>query len=239
MTPLPPRVRTVIRFVITAMALFLLMIAPWPGVREWHGRGYRSAAGTLFYRFGDVGQVDFLEDPLQEGESRFTSSRHVDTIIRHGKSTAPPNLLSHDSWQTAYLPAAKVIALVLATPIGWIRRAWGLFSGLILIHAFIAVRLAVLLTYWSSQPGTTYQLFELGDAASTVTGWMYQLLCDSSAALFLAPVFIWLLVSFRREDFAGWLAVRNGRGHTKSGKESYEAGDATHRKQAARASSAR
>jgi hypothetical protein len=188
-------------FFILALGIFLVLIAPWPGLRTFHARAYRAGAELFFRPFRGEGGVWVVPIPEEE------QHHHTDTRIVCARRDNPTNYqgLDHDAWFTAYLPAAKLIALVLATPIPWRRRWNALFWGLILVHVFIAVRLGIQVLHAFSQPfvwgaPNPVRLFEPGAFWMAVLSWVNQHFAESTTPVFMVPVFIWILVAIRRED---------------------------------------
>ena len=107
----------------------------------------------------------------------------------------------------AYLSTAVLTGLILATPIPWSRRGPALFWGIILLHAFVALRLATLIifgfaldtpgplalpdAFWGRTLRAVIVTFSVGQGLS-----------------YIFPILIWMLVSLRREDLAMILPAR-------------------------------
>lgn len=99
---------------------------------------------------------------------------------------------------TPQVPTALTIALVVATPIPWRRRAWALLGGLILIHLFIVISIAVHI--WDASPVVSLLTFT-PFWQQVADGLDYTLITQYGAS-FYVPVLIWISVSFRGQDFA-------------------------------------
>jgi len=104
--------------------------------------------------------------------------------------------MAYHSNYSGYMPTAALIALALASPFTWRRRCRVLVWGLILVNIFIAVRVAVSLVY-EFRNVDLYVFRPFWDRAITVT---YQSVSVSLTTSSLVPAFVWILVSFRRED---------------------------------------
>ncbi|MEK6677389.1 MAG: hypothetical protein AABZ47_17270 [Planctomycetota bacterium] len=193
--------RRVFVFVVLVMGLYLALIAPWPGIGTVYLHAYRGVAGTVFQQFGSEGTLWFLP-PEQE-------MSHIDTLIVCKKQGVAQRytVSRQDAWTTAYLPTAKVIVLILATPISWRRRGIALFFGLCTIQLFIGFRLLTVLVHALSEPSPV-QLFEPGPATLGFLNGLHEHFCVSTAPVFLVPVLIWVLVTVRREDLQ-YLLGRN------------------------------
>ena len=188
-------------FFVRLVLLYGLLAVPWPGLRAIYAAGYRAVGNALFGSFGRDGAVRFR--PLTQGREQ------ADTAIdlanrRRTQSTAT---MGHSARLIGYLPTAEVVALILATPIAWRRRWKALLWGLLLVHGLIALRVTILLLYGfsSDQPCA---LYSPGPFWSDVLTKAYSLGAVWVSFTFVAPIFIWLLVTFRRIDLQRWLVTR-------------------------------
>ena len=99
------------------------------------------------------------------------------------------------------MSSATLAGLILATPIPWPRRGRAFFWGMILLHAFVALRLATLIIYGFTldTPGP----LALPDAFWGRTLRAVILTFSVGQGLsYIVPILIWMLVSLRREDLA-------------------------------------
>jgi hypothetical protein len=98
-----------------------------------------------------------------------------------------------------YLPTAEVLALILATPIPWKRRLWALIGGVLIVHVFIAVRVLSAIAYSlnTAQLGT---FSDLSPFWRDVVFKIDEILTTVPTTTFVVPVFVWILVTFRRGD---------------------------------------
>jgi hypothetical protein len=189
------------RFLLRLVALYALLIVPWPGWADAYARGYRAAGDWLFGDFGGDGIVRF-EPPERRKEQ-------VDTQITIGnrRTRGKPQTADHSARLTGYLPTALFVALVLATPVAWRRRLLSLAVGLALVHALVALRVCVALLYGFSQP-TAVALFAPGPFWAAALRHTFQIVTVWVSFAFVAPLFIWALVTLRRSDFERWLRPR-------------------------------
>lgn len=180
---------------------FGLLIAPWPGWGERYARGLHRCGEAIFDPFGAKGVVRFQFTP--EGTLHDTTIFLGNKdMVERGKMPAARVLLS--TRYVAWLPTALVAALVLATPIPWRRRLWALAWALVLIHAFIGFILWLMILHqYNDTPALS--LFLLKPFPEKILRALYQVLVTYTGAFFAVPVLIWLLVSFRREDWAKFL----------------------------------
>jgi hypothetical protein len=188
-----------LRFLLTFGLIFAVLIAPWPGWNEAYGDYFRAFADGGLNAAGGEQMVRLsvnLQDP---------GSPNLDTRIKLGNrkllDASGRGLLvttGLDSRSIGWVPTALTLALILATPIPWRRRAIALLGGLVLIHAFILLSLQAWI--WDSGPGVN-----LGSSsphwAAIAEGLDFTLIHQLGAS-FSVPVLVWILVTFRRQDAA-------------------------------------
>ena len=105
------------------------------------------------------------------------------------------------SRDAGYGPAVLITALILATPIPWRRRCVALCWGIPLVHGFAALQFALTLLLIGTQSGVSlYVLSPFWHKALAVSVAISQ----NRTTWLVAPIPIWILVSFRRSD---WLAI--------------------------------
>ena len=194
----------VLGFVVRAMIVYGVLVAPWPGLREGYANGFRFAAGMAFGHFGRDGLVSF--HPLSGNDSG------MDTQIRLGKRGEPYiGPIKHNTRIADYLPTSCVIALVIATPIPWSRRWKALLWGLVCVHAFIALRMTLNLVRWYCED-RVWSLYDVGPFTHKVLIWTWELVIGTPTASFVAPFFIWLIVTFLRSDWEAFFEPSSDRG---------------------------
>lgn len=97
------------------------------------------------------------------------------------------------------VPTSLIIALVLATPVPRVRRAWGLFWGLLCYHGFIFVSIAVWLLQEPEDGPGGLALFVLPPFSRAMVNHLTDLLLLRTSLAFVI-VLIWILVTLRRQD---------------------------------------
>ena len=144
-----------------------------------------------------------------EASTAATNSADLELVIR--KRGAPEvGRAPHNPVLTGYLAMVEVIALILATPIPWLRRCKALAWGMLLVHAFIWLRIEITLLHWFSGD-SPLALYKPGPFWSKLLASVFELISVSPTSTFVVPIFIWILVSFRKSDFEGWREEgRNG-----------------------------
>jgi hypothetical protein len=188
-----------------------LLMALWPVWGGAYARLYATGAAFLFESFGSRAIVAFSRpDDTHRDEVKITfyDRQRVDAHAR----PVPLLRIAHDVRYGVYIYVAFLTALVLATPIPWRRRGWALFGGLILIHAFMAFRLLLLVV----------QLLNSNEVALLPLPWFWgkvlllsvQVFTINILPSFVVAIFIWILVSFRRANWPGIVLRQSPAGTT-------------------------
>ena len=179
----------------------LLGVAPWPGFRDAYAGLFRAGGNAVFGSFGQSGRTEF--EPAPE------SLRVFDTRVRFNiAGSSKWCRLTYNAWIAGWIPVATLVALVLATRIPWSRRWNALLWGLLWTHVFVLLRVLVLVVYGFSGPPCV-PLLSVGPWGHTVLEVVLEVVSVSPVTSCVVPVFIWLLVTFRRED---WLETLHAHG---------------------------
>ena len=187
----------IIRFFCLFLLVFGLLMAPWPRLGRAYTRFYSTGAAFLFGSFGSTGIVRF--EPLSDGEYDINV-----TLYNRARASPDGNIVGiqtrHNSRLAGYIYVAFLTALILATPIPWRRKGWALFWGIILIHGLVASKLALrILHAFNNKP---LSMFALNPFCKRVLSITHQAFAVNVTFGFIVCVFIWILVSFRRRDWA-------------------------------------
>lgn len=193
-------VKQVIKFFCLFLLVYVLLMVPWPGFGAGYSKFYRAAGTFLFGSFGRKGVVCFY--PLSDGEYDVKIVFYNrDQVAPDGKMI-PCGHIRHNSRLAGYIYAAFVVALILATPIPLRRRVRALFWGLILIHCFIVFKLAIWILYgFNQEPSPLIVLNKFWQQALLIT---VNVFVHNLTFGFIVSFIIWILVSFRREDWGGF-----------------------------------
>ena len=171
---------------------------PWPGLGAAYSKFYRANAAFVFESFGSKSVVRFYRSNDFEYDIRivfFDMSR----ANSNGK-VWPFKEFSLTSRYSAYIYTAFVVALIMATPISWRRRGWALLWGMILIHCFLLFKMAILILFIFSHDPDSPVVFD--PFWKQVLFFAQQAFLKNMVFCFMVSVFIWFLVSFRREDLS-------------------------------------
>lgn len=170
------------------MLVYGLLAVNWPGLAPAYVRCVSAVGNQFFGTMTADGRVTFEAHPHQ----RWTS---VQTLFVRGNPIGARR--DHDSRQD-YLATAFLVALVLSTPIPRRRRFIAAAAGLVLVHIFLGFRVWLgLLDAFSDKQ---LSLIEFPAFVKNSLGLVVTILVGSIEASFIAPLFIWALVTFRRGD---------------------------------------
>jgi hypothetical protein len=195
-----------IRFLSVFALVYGLLMALWAVWGASYCRLYRTGATPLLESFHGRAIVRFqpADNPRDEVRIAFYDRDSADSLGR----LVPRQRIVHDVRCGDYIYTAFLVALVVATPISWSRRGRALLWGLLLIHLFMILRLAILIGY----------LLNTEPVALLALNWFWsrlllmgtQVLTVNILPAFVVCILIWTLVALRRED---WLALMGPPAH--------------------------
>lgn len=115
-------------------------------------------------------------------------------------------MLRTSSRMVGYTPTAVIFALFLATPTAWRRRLVGLLIGLLLVHGYIFIRLAIDLATgeWGFGSVKPYALFSLSEFWSGVLTRVSEVIAENPTVYLGVSVFLWLLVNILSGSFTAF-----------------------------------
>lgn len=212
-----PQPKAVIRFALLWLVIYsplAFLPSAWPAWKHAYAELFRTGGNAFFsqfwvwpqasVRFLDlssstlVADIDaVLPDKLPPGFKPPTPNREQDTllVLRNRHTRGSIGMLRTGTHMMGYGPTTVLIALLLATQVGWSRRGWSLVWGMLGIHLLIAVRLTVLVTNNGfAAPGKRYALFHPGPLVSSLLTRADEVLADNPTFAYVAPVCLWLLI---------------------------------------------
>ena len=191
--------KQVIRFLcLFAVAYGILM--GWPGFGTAYSTFYRAGAAFLFGSFGSRGIVRFRHLPEDNLKNYIKISFYDRSIRDKNAGLIPIMQLRYGIRHCDYMYVAFMSALIVAGPISWKRRGWALFWGLILIQVFIAFRLALLVLFAFNSKSPS--MFALKPFWNSILSLFANVFAMDVFFGFAIAISIWILVSFRREDWS-------------------------------------
>ncbi|MBN2562760.1 MAG: hypothetical protein JXQ75_17695 [Phycisphaerae bacterium] len=208
--------RRIAGFFVRLLVFYGLLMVPWPGVDRVYAAYFRAGGNLVLGSFGSEGKVLFLPT----GEDAPAS--HTDAMLTN-RTTGSWRVSTYPNRYLGYAPTAALVSLVLATPVPWSRRWRALLWGLLLVHGFVVVRVALPLLKEFSEDNTLRQ-YSLSPFWRDVLDQVILILVTSPTSVFVAPIIIWVLVTFRRGDLEQWMPTRRG-GPDAHGRGSHESED--------------
>ncbi len=198
--------KQVLRFFCLFVVVYGLLMVLWPELRATYTKFYIAGANFLFGSFGSKGIARFY--PSTNGEYVININLY-NKNRRNERGNLVGVQVSDNSHRIGYLFMAFLSSLILATPVSWRRRGWALFWGLILIHGFVYLQLAIrILQTFVNVPRLS--LFVLSPFWKQVLSVVHQELAVYVTLGFIVSVLIWILVSFRREDWSKIVMQKEG-----------------------------
>lgn len=196
--------KPVAAFFFKVILLYALLMIPWPGVSAGYGYLFRACGTAVFHTFGSAGRVEFRPAEPNPGEK---DPLDFEIRLRNLRTQAGGTFtLERNTRKMGYLPTAFTVALILATPVPWPRRGWALLWGLVLISAFVGFQLTLHLVNAFSDPNVLNQ-FDLAPSMKRLLGIALKVFVLSPVTAYIVPIFVWILVAFRRGDWAKLLAT--------------------------------
>ncbi len=190
------------RFVL----IFGVLILPWPGLNQMYGEYFRAIGQFAFSRDTGSRVVQFAPNDKQAKAPTLTTKLTLanrDLLDATGKGLVKRT--EFDTRSIGWVPTALTVALIVATPIPWSRRATALAGGLLLSQLYVLFTIQTWI--WNSEPAVHLTtLSPMGIRAADALEFTFV---EQLGASFAVPVLIWILVSFRRCDAALWNGLMN------------------------------
>ena len=189
---MPPR-KTILAFLVRFVLLFALLAAPWPGVKSATGGYFRALCRSVFSADDGRRELSFETPGADSPRPDDTRVVIVNKALMNPDGSGPVrNLDVGFGWQAV----ALLLALIFATPIPWKRKAWALVWGLLGIHCFLLLFLA--LCIWTES--AEISLVVLSPFWKAIAIAVQEVL--KGQLDLAAPILIWVLATFRRGDLA-------------------------------------
>lgn len=184
--------RRIAGFFCRLLVIYGLLVIPWPGVKAAYV-ALNSGGGNLIFRsLIPGGRVVFHPVPPPAGKF----DTHIYFLNLQSGATGMVPTSGRDP---AYVQTVFLVSLVLATPLPWRRRLWALLWGLILVNMAIACRLLICVLHEFSS--ARLSLLAPGPPWENLLQRAYDFTGGDVVMMLMLPVFIWILVSFRRDDY--------------------------------------
>ncbi len=218
--------KRVIQFFLVGALVFVGLALLRPSLANAYAYMFRAVGNEVFSRYvfwGD-GSVRFVDLHLPSAQLFAEIDRHTlgllpvatpmlkpqgafDTLmLLKNRTMGDFGMLRTSSRLVGYWPTAVILASFLAVPIPWRRRLWGLLIGLVLMHGYIYVRLAIDLATgeWGFGSAKPYAVFSLGEFWSDKLTRVSEVVAENPTVYLGVSVFIWLLVNILGGSFTAF-----------------------------------
>ena len=184
--------RRIAGFFVRLFVIYGLLAIPWPGLRLGYASLYCDVGNLIFGSFMPGGSVHFhpMIPPTVKNDTNIECAN---------LETGALVTLITGSRNSAYLPTAFLVSLVLATPVPWQRRAWALLWGLMLMTVFVASCQLVCVLYAFNRP--CLSLISVGPRWSQALETLFEAAQGDAVTWLAVAALIWVLVTFRRSDW--------------------------------------
>lgn len=179
-------------FALGFCLVYGLFLLSWPTLKNGY-RQYYCGLARIFLSC-DGFELDFSPRPGPR-DTRITIALPK---LMSADNSGPVRNVDVNSRDLGYLPTAMMIALIVATPTSVGRKIRILILGVIFIHIYILFSLAISL--WAESiyllPGG-YNKFVM-----QIADGLEYTLSNQLGFIFIVPVLIWIMISFRKSDLA-------------------------------------
>lgn len=180
-------------FLLMGIAVFSAIWIPSPLASACQHTLESCAAGVSSIVL--KGTVDFAAP-------RATPGSTADRAVRFTPAGSPRRLnVPLDIRRVALLPAALLIALVLATPLGWRRVAWAGALSVVPLVLFVTLRVLIAL-WWTGSTNTAVQFFSFSPPTSRLLQTARDIFLEAPTSEFLFASITWVATTFRAGDWS-------------------------------------
>jgi hypothetical protein len=187
--------------------VYYVLIAPWPGFAarfsrwlgeqfSWDLQAFVALLHHLYDPFGGTAVVDFRPNEGLNDARLFVC--RADSLIADGTYRTCGSFFTSTRY-LGYLALALMVALVLASPVSWKRRAFALAGGIVAVHVLVAVKVwIILLSIVNATP--SLRMAPLAPFWKPTLNAAYQNFVIPLGPMFTLVVLCWVAVCFRRSD---------------------------------------
>ena len=191
-----PRSKTLLLFLLKSVIIYTLLSLPF-SFYDGHMEIFTGKiAGTFFGKFREGGFVLFSETK-EPTKTHINAGIYAYTRPDGSCDTATDDIISR---YLGYIPTILLISLVLSSPVPWRRRLVALAAGLFLVTMLILLKQWISLL-WLCEINTWLKFPHFTGIGKKLLSFANTFIAASSSTLLYFVVAIWLLVTFRVEDF--------------------------------------
>ena len=179
--------KAVIKFLCLFVFTYGLLMAAWPVVGTVYSNFYRTAGAFLFGSFGRGNVARFSRSDKMQYDICITAFNRYSS---NENGDIQASRFYHNIRYGDYIHIAFLAALVVATPLPLRRRGQALIWALVLMHAFIALKIAIIIM----------SLLNIAVGKNCGLADRNIELTEYIANGFIIAFLIWVLVSFRGKN---------------------------------------
>jgi len=201
----PPKV--ILKFSGALFLLWVVLLAPWPGIERGYSAFFRFGGnialarfwfwGDASVRFCDASNIGPCQLPPWAKAPPPQQEKDTVMVLENRQARGDIDFLRTSSRLIGYWPTAALLGLILATPAPWNRKLKALAWGLLLVHAFILLRVSIHLAIDGFTGDKAVAIFHPGPWGVRALGYARLVLNDDPVVSFVVPVFIWVVLLFR------------------------------------------
>lgn len=206
--------KTLLQFLLFFVLIYtaFLFIGKLESVNKMYINGFAKLGNSFFDTFKGKARTKFEtesqgfeKESIHEVVISFTTEK---LIQEAAKGIAPRGKKTElNTWNFSYLPLAFIIALILATPINWKRKLLALLLGVLLMDLFIYFKVYIFL-FDKLQSFEDFNIAELSSFWANALKKIATLFVHIGTSMFVG-VLIWLIVTFRKNDWKNFLPNSN------------------------------
>ncbi|MCX6231290.1 MAG: hypothetical protein NTZ33_07080 [Bacteroidetes bacterium] len=187
--------KPLLMFLIKAILIYSLLAAPFSFYDGMYGKFYRACSQKLFHRFHDTGFVQF-----SEGKQKYNTNFNIGNYkIIISNTSAQATIGEINTRYRGYLPTILLISLIIASPVQWKRKFYGLIIGLVILNAYIFLKQWIDILYTSVNT-SWLKLYDYNESQKKILEEVYLIFIKNFGLIWVVVVIIWMIVTFRKDD---------------------------------------
>ena len=196
------KTQPILRFLLGFILAYAGLLIIFSFAEHQFAAHYQAMGKAAFEKFGNKGIVQFSSRADNDSNYKLTTKIILfnrDQVIaarQSGQASVLGAELYLSSWYNGVLPMVLLISLILASPVPWKRKLIAILVGLLVIYLFILLKMHLAI---ANEYLNTPSLGILPSHSKLVKT-TYEMLVANIETTFIIPVFIWILVTFRKKD---------------------------------------
>jgi hypothetical protein len=203
---LKPIIKFLLIFTLSYIGLLWIALS----LEDAYAQGYRSVGRLLYENYGSEGYLQFF--PEEDKSSGYKLNNKIVLFNKlqivnarqSGQATIRGAELFVSSWYNGLLPSIIFASLLFASPIPWKRLFIALPIGLLLLHFFLFFKLYIAIAHEFLQQ----EWLAISPGKPGMIRVLYEVFVANIETTIITPVFIWIIVAFRKKD---WETIVNTR----------------------------